>query len=654
MVTIPILIRSVTVILIRLRKADDLALTADLVDYIHTPLPDWAKEDELAFTLDWWNSDPLPCGLEDNDLWMTFDTLVKCYMNDKVTPWPPRIYEPVPRGMKTFMEEGNPTEVRKLTDGYCRTCVRLLEFIRNLQLQLKAVRNTYRGWATIFHNRATQAQVRASGMFEVLQALAEKEAAAASSMAADGDASAQSPVELSLEEVKDILFKDMMSHTAANCLDNEVMSPAITSLPLDTRPFSIIDESAGAPPSLAPGDYPETNQGPPFARDRGLLSSADIPPDWKEADKKVFRFFAELDESVSTFDPGSVVYHRDQGLKDLLDAMPAPGAPATRVTKPFVPQTLASEDDDVQSAGKKQPRKFRPATLASSESEAEEQGRGVKPTAPSPRHRKLTPMILASSESHGEGQSRSKKPATSVPPRRPFAPMTLASSESEGEGPSRCPGDSLKRKFVPGTLSDSDVEVGAGRRGRPRRAGREQDAPAVKPEFVPATLSDSEVEIVSKTYEQSPGASKFRPMVLSSGESEQGYESPTEMMQAAASRKVKSELMPATLIHGGEESLPVAYAGEVKLGGPNPEDMPETAVDEDENSMSVDLDALAHSINNAPVYTDHRFSHIPDDMLEPNDEDEDNDEDSTEGHEYGSEVSDDAEYETDDEEEMAM
>ncbi len=186
--------------------------------------------------------------------------------------------------------------------------------------------------------------------------------------------------------------------------------------------------------------------------------------------------------------------------------------------------------------------------------------------------------------------------------------MTLASSESEGEGPSRFPGDSLKRKFVPGTLSDSDVEVGAGRRGRPRRAGREQDAPAVKPEFVPATLSDSEVEIVSKTYEQSPGASKFRPMVLSSGESEQGYESPTEMMQAAASRKVKSELMPATLIHGGEESLPVAYAGEVKLGGPNPEDMPETAVDEDENSMSVDLDALAHSINNAPVYTDHRFS----------------------------------------------
>ena len=110
--------------------------------------------------------------------------------------------------------------------------------------------------------------------------------------------------------------------------------------------------------------------------------------------------------------------------------------------------------------------------------------------------------------------------------------------------------------------------------------------------------------------------------------------------------------------------ITVVPAGAVKLRVPNNEGIRERAsraagdadenVHEDKDLMSVDLDALAHSINNAPVYTDHRFSHIPDDMLEPNDEDEDNDEDSTEGHEYGSEVSDDAEYETDDEEEMAM
>ncbi len=96
---------------------------------------------------------------------------------------------------------------------------------------------------------------------------------------------------------------------------------------VDTRPFSTIDDGAGGTSFTCAGDYPEMNQGPPFARDRGLLSAADIPPDWKEADKKVVRFFADLDESVSTFDPGSVVYHRDQGLKDLLDAMPRSRCP---------------------------------------------------------------------------------------------------------------------------------------------------------------------------------------------------------------------------------------------------------------------------------------------------------------------------------------
>ena len=97
MVTIPILVRSMVIILIRLRSADDITLTADLVDYIHTPLPDWAKEDEQTFTLDWWNHTPLLSGREDHDLWMTFDTLGKCHKDDKITPWPPKTYDPVPR-----------------------------------------------------------------------------------------------------------------------------------------------------------------------------------------------------------------------------------------------------------------------------------------------------------------------------------------------------------------------------------------------------------------------------------------------------------------------------------------------------------------------------------------------------------------------------
>ena len=261
--------------------------------------------------------------------------------------------------------------------------------------------------------------------------------------------------------------------------------------------------------------------------------------------------------------------------------------------------------------------------------------------------------------------------------------MTLASSESEGEGPSRGTRDNCKRTFTPATLSDSngdldEVKVIAGPTAKPCCTQMEKAAPAVKAEFVPATLSDSEVEMVdgpaptpdrtivsqsaSKSHEQSPGTSKFQPMVLSSGESEQGYESPTVMMQAAASRKVKKELIPATLSDSaseGEESVPVVPAGAVKLRVPNNKGICERAsgaagdadenVHEDEDLMSVDLDALAEAINNAPVYRDYRFSHIPDDMLEPNDEIEGDEEDNTEDHEYGDETSDDAEYETDDE-----
>ena len=387
MVTIPILVRSMVIILIRLRSADDITLTADLVDYIHTPLPDWAKEDEQTFTLDWWNHTPLPSGREDHDLWMTFDTLGKCHKDDKITPWPPKTYDPVPRRMKALSEEGSPTEVRQLTEGYCRTCIRLLEFIRNLQQELKTVRNTYRGWVTIFHHRATQAQVRALGLYGVLQALAVKEAAEASSMAVEAAAPAPPPVELSLEEIKAILLKDMMSHTTTkNCLDNKFLSPTVplTSLPSDARPFSDVNESARAPPPLAPDDCPEIFQGPPFAHKYGVATTADIPPDWNEGEKKVVRFFTELDESVSTLDPGSRVYHRDRALQDLLDAMPVPDAPANRANKTFVPQTLPSDDDNEKSAGKLHMQKFTPMTLVSSESDGEGPSRGTKPAALAP------------------------------------------------------------------------------------------------------------------------------------------------------------------------------------------------------------------------------------------------------------------------------
>ena len=71
---------------------------------------------------------------------------------------------------------------------------------------------------------------------------------------------------------------------------------------------------------------------------------------------------------------------------------------------------------------------------------------------------------------------------------------------------------------------------------------------------------------------------------------------------------------------------------------------------EDDDAMSVDMDALVDSINNAPAYVDYNFDHIPDSMLEPEAQNN-NDEHNTEGHEYSDETSKDAEYDTNEEEE---
>ncbi len=162
----------------------------------------------------------------------------------------------------------------------------------------------------------------------------------------------------------------------------------------------------------------------------------------------------------------------------------------------------------------------------------------------------------------------------------------------------------------------------------PRTARNKQkpQGPVVKKEYTPITLSDIEFEVVAAPAatrgKVSPGASKFTPMVLSSGESDDGYVSPTVMMQGNSGRAVVDELRPA-----------------------------EPQEENEDDDMSVDLDALADRINNAPAYVNYNFDHITDDMLEPEEGNGDNeDEDDTEGHEYDEETSDDAEYDTDEEE----
>ena len=190
-----------------------------------------AGEDKQHFTLDWWMQSPFPSGQEQPALWMDFDTIGKFHKRDKIPMWPNKHYEVMPWRMKPLSEEGNPTDSRPLTEGYCRTCARLLEFIRNLQQELKTVRNTYRGWVTIFQHRAMQAQVRASGLYGILEALAQKEAAGAGAIAAESGAPAATPAKLSITKIRGILQTDMMLISPTrNCLDNHFLSHFPTAL----------------------------------------------------------------------------------------------------------------------------------------------------------------------------------------------------------------------------------------------------------------------------------------------------------------------------------------------------------------------------------------------------------------------------------------
>ena len=270
---------------------------------------------------------------------------------------------------------------------------------------------------------------------------------------------------------------------------------------------------------------------------------------------------------------------------------------------------------------------------------------------------KSIPMVLSSSESNGKGPSHGNKLEATAPSSKSHGkigmiPMVL-SSESDCEGALRGKMDSGKRLLIPPTLSDSDedVKVITERPAIPNCARKEKKPQAIKREYIPTTLSDSKVKIVAglahnPSRKRSPGTSKFTPMVLSSGESDHGYVSPMVMMRMKSGPAVKKEFVPKTLSdsasEGEEDDQSPAVATELKA--PRDEDQ------EDNDAMSVDMDALVDSINNAPAYVEYNFDHIPDSMLEPEAQN-DNDEDSTEGHEYGDETSEDAEYDTDEEEE---
>ncbi len=307
--------------------------------------------------------------------------------------------------------------------------------------------------------------------------------------------------------------------------------------------------------------------------------------------------------------------------------MEQPDAAGRRPIAKFVPQTLSSDDEKppVRRDGKK-----------------------------------YAPMVLSSEESNGEGPSHGDKLQASAPISKRHgklgnAPKVLSSSESQREGARRGKMAPAKRLPIPRTLSDSDEDVEViAERPAPHSARTKQklQGGVVKREYVPITLSDVEFEVVSAPaatagHKASPGASKFTPMVLSSGESDDGFVSPTVMMQEKSGPAVKKEVIPQTLSdsesEGEQRNRHIAVAEELT---------PAEAQDETEDdAMSVDLDALADRINNAPAYGNYNFDHITDNMLEPEDGNgEDDDEDNTEGHEYDEETSDDAEYDTDEEE----
>ncbi len=181
---------------------------------------------------------------------------------------------------------------------------------------------------------------------DVLEALAKKEATEAAAMVADSGAPAPTPAEMTIDDIHGVLMNDMMSNSPTNCLDNHFLSPTrpCSSLPADAISFSELDEAAAAPPSLAP-----ENELPNIqllkGRKGGVPDAGAMASHLHPKDQRVVRFFSELADSVSTLDPGSRVFHHDQHLQDLLDAMEQPDAAGRRPIAKFVPQTLSSDDE---------------------------------------------------------------------------------------------------------------------------------------------------------------------------------------------------------------------------------------------------------------------------------------------------------------------
>ncbi|KJA18167.1 hypothetical protein HYPSUDRAFT_1100213 [Hypholoma sublateritium FD-334 SS-4] len=573
MITVPIVIRTLVVNLFRLQKANDVYFSADLVDYLHTPVAAGSWDEELPrYSLDWWNSSTFPVGNEEPALWMDFDTMAQCRSMDRIRrpKSPPPSGNTMPRQVINVVDDRAPN-VRLLPDGYCRQCARLLDIMCIIQQEMKGTRNTQNGWQTIFKHRATVSQFTASGLHGLLCAMEDGameskglsagvspsagategtggcvDAGAATGVVGGLDAGAGSGAggckdsgagagtdgniaaragaggkedELTLEQVKEILERGMMLFDPeGHSLELNFFSPtvALNTLDADAEPFDIISDT-NAPPSLARGTYPDFFGYPPLGPDRTLPTLDELPAGWKQDGDTSYNepvpSFHEIEEGFPTLDPASIFYNYDP-----------PRA------------------SDISS--------------------------------------KFAPVVVSSSE--GSTESHHSATAPTCPP--PFGLATVSSSESEGRAP-------------------TDHRAKAG--------------------FLPATISDSESEKLNTAL-----PSKFAPATISSSENENTALAPASLLFAPSHISISSS----------ESDTPQQSALAT-----TPHDLILATVEDSDDDMSVNGDALAARINNAPMYTDQSFTHIPDDVLEP--------EDQSEGSEYDEdEYTEDGEYETEESE----
>lgn len=578
MVTVPIIIRTLVVNLVRLSKADDIKFSADLVDFLHTPVAAGSDDSELPrYSLDWWNSDTFPCGDENPPVWMNFDNMAQCRSMDQVRRTEsdqsqPRLHQ-VPHRIINVTDD-HTMNTRQLPEGYCRLCAQLLEMIRILQQEMKATRNTYRGWEEIYKHRATMAQFRASGLHALLCVLASKDSAGRDPGAtADGgggtnggastyvgaaantgtgpaaigtngaamdaggavaNASAGANV-LSLAEVRTILEREMMvvDTTGHGGLDLDYLSPTfeLSSLDDEVLPFDLVSDSK--PPSeLARAAYPDFFTYPPLGPDRGQPNANELPAGWKQTENTAGDnpgpSFRQIEEGT-TLDPATIFYMDPTEESGFLKA-------STSIKQKFVPAVLSS--------------------------------------------------------SEGSRESHHPPPGSTL--LSTFVPATVSSSESDGKAAGQELGKSTGACFMPATVSDSESD---------KAVVSAALAPLLLSTFVPATISSEDDAPAPASHSQS----KFIPATLLSSE--------------------------------GEDDSQAAIAVTIPATAPPTSFVPAVLEDSDDD-MSVSGDALAARINNAPMYTDRSFTHIPDDILEPDDD--------SEGGEYDEEYeTEDGEYETD-------